>query len=303
MARGSLGALLGLGRLHIVSIGAVGTLTFGWLLTGRYPWLLAALSGLDWFLVNLLNRVVDLPEDTANRIAGTDLAQRHRRAILGAGFTLLIASLLLGHVLAPSVTALRMGFHLLGLGYNWPLLPGRRRIKQLYFWKNAASATGFVLTVFAYPLAAAGCWPFAQPTAAMPPGISPATVALAVAFFAPFELSYEVIYDLRDVAGDRAAGLRTFPVVHGTRGAMRIVIGLLLGSLAPLGVGYALGLVPWRLAIMGAAPLIQLGATELRLRRGIDARFCIGLTWLGVALLITYHLWFLGHLPGSEIPS
>ena len=302
MVRGSVGALLGLGRLHIVSIGAVGTLTFGWLLTGRYPWLLGALSGLDWFLVNLLNRVVDLPEDTANRIAGTELAHRHRRGILVAGFTLLFASLLLGHALAPRVTALRVAFHLLGLGYNWPLLPRRRRIKQLYFWKNAASATGFVLTVFAYPLAADGCWPFGPTTAAMPSGISPATVALAVAFFVPFELSYEVIYDLRDVAGDRAAGLRTFPVVHGTRGAMRIVVGLLLGSLAPLGVGYALGLVPWRLVIMGAAPLIQLAATELRLRRGIDARFCIGLTWLGVALLVTYHLWFLGHLPGSELP-
>jgi 4-hydroxybenzoate polyprenyltransferase len=302
MAKGSLGAVLGLGRLHIVSIGAVGTLTFGWLLTGRYPWLLAGLSGLDWFLVNLLNRVVDVPEDSANRIAGTDLAQRHRRTILAAGFTLLIASVLLGHALEPRVTALRIGFHLLGLGYNWPLLPGRRRIKQLYFWKNAASATGFVLTVFAYPLASSGCWPFGPAAAGMPPGISPATVTLAVAFFVPFELSYEVIYDLRDVAGDRAARLRTFPVVHGTRGALRIVVGLLLGSLAPLGVGYVLGLVPWRLAVMGAAPLIQLGATTLRLPRGIDSRFCIGLTWLGVALLVTYHLWFLGHLPGSEIP-
>ena len=36
--------------------------------------------------------------------------------------------------------------------------------------------------------------------------------------------------------------------------------GLLLGSLAVLIGGYAAGeLVPWRLVIMGAAPLIQLG--------------------------------------------
>ena len=33
------------------------------------------------------------------------------------------------------------------LAYNWPILPGRRRIKELYFFKNTASAAGFIITV------------------------------------------------------------------------------------------------------------------------------------------------------------
>jgi hypothetical protein len=43
------------------------------------------------------------------------------------------------------VTGLRVAYHSLGLAYNWPLLPGGRRIKQLYFFKNSASAAGFLI--------------------------------------------------------------------------------------------------------------------------------------------------------------
>jgi 4-hydroxybenzoate polyprenyltransferase len=113
-------------------------------------------------------------------------------------------------------------------------------------------------------------------------------------------VSYEILYDLRDARGDRAAGLRTYPVVHGDRAALRIVDGLLIASLLPLVGGYLAGLVPWRLTIMGAAPLLQLVATKLALRRGgIDSRFCIGLTWLGASLLAIYHFWIVLGLPGA----
>src|SRR5438067_3873915 len=123
-------------RLHIVAIAALGMFTFGWLFTGQHLWLLSAVCALDWFLVNLLNRVVDLKEDAANGIAGTAFVARHRRAILGLGFGLLAASLVAVHLRFPTVTPLRLAYHALGFAYNWPVLPGRRRIKQLYFWKN-----------------------------------------------------------------------------------------------------------------------------------------------------------------------
>ena len=41
-----------------------------------------------------------------------------------------------------------------------------------------------------------------------------------------FELSYEVLYDLRDVDGDRAAGVRTYPVVHGLAVGWNVARGL-----------------------------------------------------------------------------
>lgn len=299
-----IGLAASISRIHIVAIATMGTFTFGWLFLGRYPWLLAAISGLDWFLVNLLNRVVDVPEDRVNRIRGADFASRHRRTIVVVGFAVMFGSLLLVHLVEPAITPLRVGYHALGLAYNWPLLPGRRRIKQLYFWKNMASATGFLLTVFGYPLAVAG-WPLVDDAAraALPPGISAATIVLSAAFFLPFELSYEVIYDLRDAPGDRAAGVRSYPVVHGQRAAVRIIDALILASLVPLFAGYAAGLVPWRIVIMAFAPCVQLVFYKRALRRGIRARDCINLTWLGAALLLTYHLWVVAGLPGAELDS
>jgi 4-hydroxybenzoate polyprenyltransferase len=285
-------------RLHIVAIAALGTATFGWLFTGRYPLLLAAVCALDWFLVNLLNRVVDLPEDRANRIAGTDFVARHRGAILRGGWVALVGSLLLVHLVVPAVTPLRLAYHALGLAYNWPVLPGRRRIKQLYFFKNTASAAGFMLTVFGYPLAAAGWF---RGGFVPPRGISLATVAVSTVFFFLFELSYEVIYDLRDAPGDAAAGVRSYPVVHGVRGAVSIVDGLLGVCALVLAVGYAAGVLPWRIFVMVAAPVLQLVVYKRALRRGITSADCVALTWLGAALLLAYHLWVLAGLPGIGV--
>ncbi len=282
-------------RLHIVAIASLGTFTFGWLFSGHYLWGLAAVCALDWFLVNLLNRVVDLKEDRLNAITGVELVARHRRAILIGGFALLFGSLVAVQLWQPRITPLRVAYHLLGFAYNWPMLPGRRRIKQLYFWKNTASAMGFMLTVFGYPLSTIG---WGLDAARLPEGVGLSTIACAAGFFMLFELSYEVIYDLRDAKGDRAAGVRTYPVVHGERGAVRIIDGLLAASLAILLVGYAGGALPWRIFIMFAAPVAQWVLYKRWLARGITAQDCVNITWLGAALLASYHLWIVAGLPG-----
>jgi len=282
-------------RLHIVAIAAGGTFTFGVLFTGRSPWWVAAIAGFDWFCVNLLNRVVDLPEDRANAIRGTDLVSRHRRALVGLGFGALGASFLLVPQVEPAIWPLRLGFHALGLAYNWPILPGARRVKQLYFFKNTASSVGFMLTVFCYPLASA-----LTAGLTLAPGVTASTVAVAGLFFFPFAPSYEVIYDLRDAPGDRLAGVRSYPAVHGERVAVRIADGLIVLSISMICGGYLLGFAPWRLFIMVAAPLVQLVLLHRALGRGpITTGFCVGLTWLGAALLVTYHLWIALDLPGA----
>ena len=118
-----------------------------------------------------------------------------------------------------------------------------------------------------------------------------------------FELSYEVIYDLRDAGGDAVAEVRSYPVVHGQRGAVWIIDGLVAGSLACLVVGYLTEALPWRIFIMFAAPVLQLIVYKRALARGITTRDCIGLTWLGAALLVGYHLWVLADLPGVGLPA
>ena len=74
MSTSPLRALVGVTRPHIVAIAALACLTFGHALNGGYPWLAVAFCALDWFLVNLLNRVVDFGEDRTNRVEGTELA-------------------------------------------------------------------------------------------------------------------------------------------------------------------------------------------------------------------------------------
>jgi 4-hydroxybenzoate polyprenyltransferase len=288
----TLATLASIARIHIVAIGAMGTLTFAYALCGTRPWLLAAVCASDWFVVNLLNRVVDLKEDAANRIDGTELVAKHKRAVLVVGFATLLASFVVTAIWAPALLPYRLAFHALGFAYNWRLLPtpwGRVRIKELAFWKNTASATGFMLTVFCYPLV----------THARLASVSVATVVVTAVFFFLFELSYEVLYDLRDVDGDRIASVRTWPVILGPRGGFLVAVALMVTSFVVVAAGYAMGVVPWRIAIMGAAPLLQLVLAWRFVKRGITSRDCIAITWLGTALLGGWHAWEFFGLPGA----
>lgn len=287
--RTTLATLASIARLHIVVIAATGTLTFAWVLCGERPWGLALLCASDWFVVNLLNRVVDLKEDAANDIPGTAWVARHRRAVLGVGFGVLGLSFALTLALAPVLAPLRVAFHLLGFAYNWPLLPGRRRIKQLAFWKNTASATGFLITVFGYPLAL------------LPrrPDVSLLAVGATVLFFFLFELSYEVLYDLRDAEGDRLADVRTWPVLFGVQTGWRIAAAQMFAAFTVLVAAYAARAVPWRIAVMALAPLAQLAVASRMVKRGVTTTDCVALTWLGSGVLMAYHVWERLGLPGA----
>ena len=287
--------LLHISRLHITAIAAMGVFTFGWLLTGSYPWLLTIICAFDWFIVNLINNIADLKEDQANAIAGTAFIRRNRRKLLYGTISLLIISIVIVHLLNPAITSLRIFGYLLGIFYSCPLLPKKRRLKELYFWKNSASALGFLITVFGYPLATAyhnnGFIQF-------PAGISWMTVLFSCVFFSFFEVSYEIIYDLRDIKGDTIARLRTYPVVHGEFTSVYIIDILLFCSVMTLCLGYLLGIVPWRIFIMTGAPVLQFILYKKFLRRGISIKDCIIITWSGVSMFIVFNLWVLAGLPG-----
>src|SRR5205807_1727263 len=86
-------------RFHIICIASVTAVAFGWLLTDRLAWLPAAFCALDWFLVNLMNRIADLREDRLNGIAGTDFVDRNSRALTYGSIALLVGSFPLGALL------------------------------------------------------------------------------------------------------------------------------------------------------------------------------------------------------------
>ncbi len=272
---------LAIARYHIVMVAMTACLVFGWLMTGRYRFGLTLVVALDWFLINLMNRVTDLEEDAKNGIQGTARVARHKRALTAGSFALMIGSIAATHLVWPALTPWRAAVQLIGLGYNYDLVPtprGLSRFKEIYFFKNFGSSVLFVLTCFVYPIAV-------EPTART---MGWAGIVVLALFFVPFELTYEILYDLRDIEGDRAEGVPTYPVVHGPLRARQIVDGLLAGSALVLGAGLALGAVGVREALMLAAPPIQLAFYRPRYRRGLTPRDCILLTHLGTGLLLFY---------------
>lgn len=285
-------------RFHIVLIGVVACVVFGYLLTGTYVWEIALLAGVDWLLINLLNRITDLTEDLANGIRGTERVAKHRRAFIAGWVAIQIASFAVSVTLAPALTPWRVVVQLIGAAYSIPLVPtlsGLKRFKDLYFLKNFMSAVLFCLTGVAYPLVATGIEP------GLPGGY--ASVAALLLFFVPFELTYEIFYDLRDLEGDRLARVPTYPVVHGPARSEQIIHALLALSALALTTALALGLLGLREGLMLLAPAVQLAYIHPRIRRGPTTRDCIVATHLGSTLLVLFligtALWTAADLPAN----
>lgn len=288
----ALGDALAIARYHIVLVAMGGMLTFGWLMTQRYLFALALVVGLDWFLINLLNRITDIAEDLRNGIAGTERVARARRPLTILAGVLLVGSFVITHAVWPQLTPLRIAVQIIGLGYNYRIVPSLRgltRFKEMYFFKNFGSSVLFLLTCFAYPLAIA-------PSVGAQRVLGwPAIAALAL-FFTLFETTYEILYDLRDLEGDRQLGVPTYPVVHGERAAYRIIAGLLVASEVVLLAGILGGALGVREGLILVAPLTQY--LFYRSRRtstangvaSLTSRDCILLTHLGTAQLLFFLL-------------
>lgn len=282
-------------RFHIVVIAACAALVFGTLFRGTTFVGVALVVGLDWCIVNLLNRATDVEEDRLNGIAATELVARHARAIVAATLAVLVGSLVLGFfVTTPALASLRVLFHALGLGYSFRYVPtprGRKRFKDLYGLKNGVSAFMFVLSVGFYPLLAEG----------PPRTASTAAIACVLAFFFLFEQSFEVLYDLRDVEGDTAVGVPTYPVVHGVEAAGRIVVGLCVVPIGLLVAGRVARAITARELLMVAAPLAMLVFLRVRGPKNVSRADCIGATYAGAGLLVVYligtTLWARAGLP------
>lgn len=287
---------LAIARYHIVLVAMTASVVFGWLMTGHYlPWV-ALIVGLDWFLINLMNRITDIDEDLKNNIQGTGRVARHKRLLTVGSLVLMGGSFVLTHMVWPALTPYRIAVQVIGFGYNYDIVPtprGFSRFKEIYFLKNFGSSVLFVLTCFAYPLVTNG------ETRIM----SWSGIFCLALFFVPFELTYEILYDLRDFDGDKQEGIPTYPVVHGPHRARQIIDGLLLLSSSVLLTGILSGSLGVREGLMLAAPLTQLLFYRPRYRRGVTARDCIVLTHLGTAQLLLYlagtFLWLHAGLPAN----
>lgn len=269
---------LAIARYHIVLVAMTASVVFGWILTGRYELALTLLVAVDWFVINLTNRITDIDEDLANGIPGTERVARSKRLLVALAIALVVGSFAVTWFVWPALVPWRALVQAIGLAYNYRLVPtprGFKRFKEIYFLKNFMSAVLFVLTCVEYPLAANGVR-------------FGATAAALVLFFVPFELTYEVLYDVRDVEGDRAEGIPTFPVVHGLPATRKILAALLFLSGASLAGALLLRVVHVREGLMIFALAIQYAFYRSRWSRGITTRDCIVVTHQGTALLLLF---------------
>ena len=271
---------LWIARYHIVLVAMTSQVVFGFLFSGRYLLGLSLVVGLDWFLINLLNRITDVAEDSHNQVPGTARVAQNKTALTVLATVLLVSSFAVTYVVWPQLTPWRVLVQLIGLAYNYKVVPtpsGLSRLKEMYFFKNFGSSVLFVLTCFVYPIQTAGHEKLGWP----------AIVTLAV-FFVLFETTYEILYDFRDLEGDKLLSVPTYPVVHGPVRAEQILVGLLAASALTLIVGVALGTLGLRELLMGAAPLGQFVFYRPRLRRGLTSADCLWLTHLGSAQLVLF---------------
>jgi len=167
----------------------------------------------DYFILPLTvacicqwNRLTDLREDAVNCPEELEEAlkrQRRIRLFCGIGGA---SAVTLALATDPSwpVAALVAAGAAIGFFYNPPFRPGRPdlRIKNLFLVKTLSSGIGWNLGLLFYPAVRVGH-----------PLDGPFWVASAYLFLAV--MAHEVIWDIRDVAGDRAGNVRTLPVVAG----------------------------------------------------------------------------------------
>lgn len=269
-------------RIHIVAIAVAATITFGFLFRGIYPVELALLCGFDWCIVNLLNRATDVEEDRLNEIVATEWVARNARGIVIGTLIALVFSLILGFVFLPrELAVVRVVFHVIGLGYSFRIVPafnGMKRFKDLYVLKNSMSAVLFILGCGLYPLLGRS-----EPLTMTPIGI-----ACVLLYFFIFEHSFEVIYDLRDVVGDKQVGVPTYPVVHGVEISVRIVTWLCVIPILILVISRIFGSISTRELLMIAAPIAQLIFLKKRGAANVTRADCIGITYAGALTLIFY---------------
>ena len=224
------------------ALGGTGRIQLGATLLGAPGWFLATCA------VYLYNGVADHPEDVANGsrrpiAAGTLPLHVARRVILVLGF----AALLLATAAGPGTGVVMFIYLMFGYAYSGPPFPLKRR-------SYAASLGGAALGLLSYLAGAV----------AAGRGIGVPLLVFALAMTAWMGGVGGIAKDLSDVAGDRLAGRRTWPVVLGLERAGRLMLLVAFAVAAGFAAAAAVAdpelLLPAAAVAGGAAALLVVSA-------------------------------------------
>lgn len=259
--------VLRLVRFPNLALAAAGVLAGGWIAAGRIAWpaplLWAALSGIGLGAAgNVLNDLWDEPADRANARSDRPLAAG--RLARGVAHLAVLWGTLLGLGAAALVSGIEAAAALAALGVMAVYSPVLKRRGVL---GNVA-----VGVVAGFPLEF-GALAVGRAAAGLVPWVLAAWIHVV----------REIVKDIDDLTGDRAAGRRTIAVVSGPAVAARVaaVAGL---AFVPVSIAlpWAARYGGWYFAVAAAAQLVMLGLAR-RLARGA-ARGASG--WLKAAMVI-----------------
>jgi 4-hydroxybenzoate polyprenyltransferase len=206
-----------LNRLHIIF--SAPAIMWCWSAFLKTPFL-----KIDYFIITLTvacicqwNRLSDVEEDTLNCPEDLKDAQTKIRAIRIFCYAGGIIAIVLAISTEPAwrIAGLVAFGAAVGYFYNTSLLPSKPhlRLKNMFIVKNLSSGAGWSVGLLAFPV---------MRTHTQPDGL----FLTAFVYMFAMVMTYEIMWDIRDIDGDARAGIRTLPVVLGIGGA-RICSALL----------------------------------------------------------------------------
>jgi 4-hydroxybenzoate polyprenyltransferase len=219
-----------LNRLHIIASAPAVMWCWSEFLKMRF-------RGIDYLIITLTvacicqwNRLTDVEEDALNCPGDLKDAQAKRNAIkifCYAGGTISVALALVTEFTWPIAGLVVFGAAI-GYFYNSPLLPSHPhlRLKNMFIIKNLSSGAGWSMRLLVFPMLRANTQPDGR-------------FFTAFVYMFAMVMTYEIMWDIRDVAGDTRANIRTLPVVRGINSArfcasmlQLICLGIIISGIA-----------------------------------------------------------------------
>jgi 4-hydroxybenzoate polyprenyltransferase len=214
--------------------------------------------GIDYLIITLTvacicqwNRLTDAEEDALNCPADLKDAQTKSLAIKVFCYAGGIIAILLALFTEPAwPTAMLVAFGAaVGYFYNSPLLPSKPhlRLKNMFIIKNLSSGAGWSAGLLVFPMLGAHTQPDGR-------------FFIAFVYMFAMVMTYEIMWDIRDEAGDARAGIRTLPVVLGINSARvyAVIIQLFCLSLIISGLANARLTPLWSLYLLPSIMLLTL---------------------------------------------
>lgn len=175
------------------------------------------------FAIYNLNRKSDDAEDQINHATRYSFTKRYEQPLLILSVAAYGAALFLAWGYGWTAVVITAFPLLAGLLYSFPVLPGPsryRRLKDVPLGKNLTISSAWAV-------------PHALLPSVLADGVFSEMVVATFLFFSTLVFINTVLFDMRDVGGDAAAGIRTVPVILGIASTTRMLVatGLVLGAL------------------------------------------------------------------------